>query len=195
MSYKKYVSEADLNPLQEKTKNLQEGGYGFDASRQVKVYASDLTQTDLTIDIIEFSHVSDYTPTKEELANGEITLCFAEYDKIILTITPMFDDDMVYGGGISAPGFEATSYFSIAYKTGYWTAGDITIEKPGIYISNNAMNGLTTGWLQLDWGGIHTIDPKYLPETYATKDELDILASQISSLNTLLENTLEGAES
>ena len=34
-----------------------------------------------------------------------------------------------------------------------------------------------------------------IQEIYATKAELNTLASQISSLNTLLENTLEGAES
>ena len=196
MSYKKYISEADLIPLQEKTKNLQEGGYGFDASRQVKVYASDLTQTDLTVGTIGFSYVSDYTPTKEELTNGEIAFYFAEDNKKILSIIPMFDDDMVYGGNVAVPGFEgSTTYFSVAYKTGYWTAGNITIEKPGIYVSNNNVDNATMEWLQFDWGNIHTIDPKFLPgggsiETidlndYPVNDSTlgDILAMAAATLN------------
>lgn len=47
----------------------------------------------------------------------------------------------------------------------------------------------------IDCIDLHTIDPKYIPDTYATKDELNTLASQISSLNTSLENTLEGVDS
>ena len=108
----------------------------------------------------------------------------------------MFDDDMIYGGSLEVSGLEGdTTYFSIAYKTGYWATGNITIEKPGIYVSNNNVDNAMAEWLQFDWNEIHPIDLKYIPDTYATKDELNTLASQISSLNTTLENTLEGADS
>lgn len=67
------------------------------------------------------------------------------------------------------------------------------VNAPGLYfmIALDIYYTASIGCIDL-----HTIDPKFLPEgIFATQEELNTLASKISSLNTALENTLEGVES
>lgn len=185
MSYKKYVSEADLNPLQEKTKNLQEGGYGFETPWKITFDGNLADDAALIWEM--FVLVSERIPesiqgvTATGEKNGEI-------------FTQTFEGEPI----INEDGYIA---YEIEGQEMPITVGVIIYDEseglqPGlyaVYVEQDSVKSWTSEFICNDI--IHTIDPKYLPETYATKDELDTLSSQISSLNTLLENTLEGAES
>lgn len=130
---------------------------------------SDIADSDFNYGTVGFSHVSDLTPTKNQIESGTMQLLIFD-NKNELTATwslnidnVLFDDDMVYGGTLKYTDIVTLDmYLAVAYNSGSWNG--LEIPKPGIYLHKGNLADLG-GNIRfcLEYETIHPIDQKFLP--------------------------------
>lgn len=147
------------------------GGAGSVTTNNITADTRKIDNSDVTVMGVGFSHISPLTPSKEELAGGQMQLTMrnentGKAESLVMSVgNVMFDDEMAYGGTLCIDDINTSHMFAIAYKAGYWAAADATIDKPGFYIHftlGDPGEGITAE-VVCEWETIHPIDPKFLP--------------------------------
>ena len=108
--------------------------------------------------------VSSLTPSIEELEGGTLSVSGAVNEKVTLTAYGESTTLMDIGGAIMA-----TDLTMIVYSDNFVLEG-LAFPEKGIYVPNNE----AFATIEISYGSIHSIDPKFLPNDTLDLDEFGV---------------------